>query len=1125
MANYVTFQIKIEGSNELKEVTVDAQQLGKAFDQVQAEVKGLKSEMVSVSSEINVWEGLSSAVGQLHGILSGLTSEYSAHVEAETRLATAMRNTMGASDAEIQSVRDLAAAQERIGIVSADVQLEAAQELATYLEFSDSLKTIIPVLNDMVAQQLSLGASAESATQIATMLGKVMNGQTEALSRYGYKFDDAQKYILQYGEESERAAVLAEVVEQSVAGMNEAMGQTDPGRMQQLANRIGDVKQTLGQAVQGAMPFISTLAEIAMAASGISQLAASFRVLGASAAFARVKTAALAVAHRTQAVAARILGVSELSAAAATGTLRAAVVALQATMTLGLAIALQAVIELLSRLFNRSNRAAEAVSGAASAQDAYKEAAAKARAETAADIVELEDLIKKKGQESDKVKELNEKYGEAFGTYSTAAQWYDTLTAKSKTYCEQLGYEALAAKYKDELADALKRQADAQERLDNAPETTMRTFSGTGGWSQTVTVTNPEWKKAKSDLKAASKEVEDIKSNMQAAVKTAADLAKELSAAGKEPAQSWKTMNLADLGKAITAQKALVESLAGGSDTAAAKAAADQLRQMQAREDSLQKAYGLATKDSTSPKDEYDGSKLIKNAESYKELGNNIKYYQNLLETTNPKEKEKIQLYTDEIARLKEKQDAIKSVMDAAGIPTELDSIEDITAAITYQKGVREKAKAGDIAAIDAVIADLEALRTTYETGFDPSKGIDQIKTYTQLDAALEYYNARLKAAAPEERAEILKNINALDELKKTWGESAADLKKPGEIGTLNSMELLDEAISYYQSKLERASASEVEGIQRTINALQAKRDMYGSIASLPEAETELSDLGRLSGKKLKIELEAIGIEGIRDRIRSLQKLLDDTRNPLDGSQRTQVESLISSYKSYEAVLRRSNATFADGWSDIKGIGGSVQSLTEALEGNGDAWTKVSAIIDAAVSVFQSLQGLVEIVKALTAASTAHAAAKQAEGAAVTAEAAQEAAAGAAVVATNTAVTATEHAKTTAQVADAASGAMAAHSGIPFVGIALGAAAVAAIVALMASLPKFAAGGLAYGPTLGLFGEYSGASSNPEVVAPLDRLKSLIGDAGYAGGDVRFRIEGRTLVGILEKESRYRSRM
>ena len=50
-------------------------------------------------------------------------------------------------------------------------------------------------------------------------------------------------------------------------------------------------------------------------------------------------------------------------------------------------------------------------------------------------------------------------------------------------------------------------------------------------------------------------------------------------------------------------------------------------------------------------------------------------------------------------------------------------------------------------------------------------------------------------------------------------------------------------------------------------------------------------------------------------------------------------------------------------------------------------------------------------------------------------------------------------------------------------------------------------GGIVSGPTTALIGEYPGASSNPEVVAPLDKLKSMIG-----GGSSNVTVQGR-LVG------------
>ena len=109
--------------------------------------------------------------------------------------------------------------------------------------------------------------------------------------------------------------------------------------------------------------------------------------------------------------------------------------------------------------------------------------------------------------------------------------------------------------------------------------------------------------------------------------------------------------------------------------------------------------------------------------------------------------------------------------------------------------------------------------------------------------------------------------------------------------------------------------------------------------------------------------------------------------------------------------------------------------------------------------------------------------------------------------------------------AAAATKAASAVAGIPFVGPALAVAAIASVVAAIAAIPKFANGGIAYGPTLGLFGEYAGASNNPEVVAPLNKLRNLIQPGeGINSGTVKFKIEGRTLVGVLEKESNLRSR-
>lgn len=96
-----------------------------------------------------------------------------------------------------------------------------------------------------------------------------------------------------------------------------------------------------------------------------------------------------------------------------------------------------------------------------------------------------------------------------------------------------------------------------------------------------------------------------------------------------------------------------------------------------------------------------------------------------------------------------------------------------------------------------------------------------------------------------------------------------------------------------------------------------------------------------------------------------------------------------------------------------------------------------------------------------------------------------------------------------------ATGAGASVAAIPFVGPVMAVAAIASVIAALTAIPKFANGGIAYGPTLGVFGEYPGASHNPEVVAPLSELTNIIGGTG--GGTVEFHISAGDLYGVLQR--------
>lgn len=84
----------------------------------------------------------------------------------------------------------------------------------------------------------------------------------------------------------------------------------------------------------------------------------------------------------------------------------------------------------------------------------------------------------------------------------------------------------------------------------------------------------------------------------------------------------------------------------------------------------------------------------------------------------------------------------------------------------------------------------------------------------------------------------------------------------------------------------------------------------------------------------------------------------------------------------------------------------------------------------------------------------------------------------------------------------------------------------AAQVGLIAStpIPAFEDGGIISGPTVGLMGEYAGAKNNPEVVAPLNKLKGMMGSQ-QQNIIVEGRISGNDIYISNSKTSNQRDRL
>ena len=394
--------------------------------------------------------------------------------------------------------------------------------------------------------------------------------------------------------------------------------------------------------------------------------------------------------------------------------------------------------------------------------------------------------------------------------------------------------------------------------------------------------------------------------------------------------------------------------------------------------------------------------------------------------------------------------------------------------------------------------------------------------TLGSISDNLQLLRGQLQDATAEEAVLINRQI-ALWQAKADAIRNAGLTVEEGGTPTLDdnasTLEGIEDNIQILNEKLQTAGVGEAALINQQIALWQTKADAIRN-AGIAADETVLiwkedaSTLADIGGniQILTRQLQTATVEEaalINQQISAWDEKADAIRNAGLAAQEM-------SMTTGDALMQ--------GWSGIKGIGNSIMSITSALEGNGNAWQAVVGIIDGFIGLYQGVQTVIDIVGTLTGVTNMLTAAKQAEAVAATTAATATVSGAAQEMAASTALATAKSAETTANVSAAASGALSAHSAIPFVGIALGLAAVAAIIAAMSSLPKFAKGGIAFGPTLGLFGEYPGASSNPEVVAPLDRLRSMLRPDDGTAGRVRFVIEGRDLVGIMDRMDRFNGR-
>ena len=353
-------------------------------------------------------------------------------------------------------------------------------------------------------------------------------------------------------------------------------------------------------------------------------------------------------------------------------------------------------------------------------------------------------------------------------------------------------------------------------------------------------------------------------------------------------------------------------------------------------------------------------------------------------------------------------------------------------------------------------------------------KGIARLaQTLDQLNQRIAFLGAALNLKnEPFHRQTMINQAMKLNE------QAAQEQQVPDDVDKLNNIKKLQLAIDFYKKQLLNADKEELQAIDEIIAQIQNKKNAINDIADIEQIKSITDELKKVKGYKLKVEVDKIGLQNIQSYILKLQNILINAGDSISEKQRQQIQKLILQWQKYAKVAKASTISFKKAWNAVEDIGFGIENISNLCKGGASDWQIFTGIVDSAIQIFEGFAEVVNIIKTLAAVSKA---------------ATTEQATAAAADTVSTKVEAMAYREL------AASEFMAAHAGIPFVGAGIAEGFIAQMLATVGAVAAtpFANGGIVYGPTIALTGEYAGASSNPEVIAPLSKLKDIIAGKGH----------------------------
>lgn len=241
-----------------------------AYDNGVLKVQKYEAQMASLEQQMNKntqgFESMSGKIvtlsaafqlfNQAKAFISGINAKINEYIQytqtqmqAEDQLAIITKQRMALNDDEVRSLYDLAAAQQRVGVVGDEATIAGMASISAFTTQKKSIEALTPAMDNLAVKMYGYDVNASNMEAVSKALGKAMQGDVGQLSRMGIKIDDVTKKRLMSLKEEERAVELARIIKSVTGDMNEEMAKTPFGQITQAQNRLSDSYERLGNAL------------------------------------------------------------------------------------------------------------------------------------------------------------------------------------------------------------------------------------------------------------------------------------------------------------------------------------------------------------------------------------------------------------------------------------------------------------------------------------------------------------------------------------------------------------------------------------------------------------------------------------------------------------------------------------------------------------------------------------------------------------------------------------------------------------------------------------------------------------------------------------------------------------